>query len=539
MSILSINKTSPAASRANLVNKVLNFDELSALLANMPADAFIVAFFIHSGGVSQDEWMRPLISRLRQDGIVTIGILTPQNAGKCDLGTAEYQAVISHEAIQNLERINVFVISDEDYLQSYPKSAKILGCCHGLIFDSTTSMPYFAQTMALLDGWICSYSINQKFRHDTIKLWEGLTSQSHSWRKSPHFHIIPAGYPRMSVLHAQLGELDTIPDSIVYAPVGIEFYPESGGNRLEKHGKRLIRILMANFPDLKVIFRPYKMNLDHPVVHDIIDAFENEARFILDRSPDRLFSFSRGALLVTDYSHIAQTFAFSTFRPAIYFRPWKNSAAPIRSHVSGFNAYSYKGLVEAVRSSLENGDSISQNIHDYYSQNGMPYENTFDDIAGWIKDFYGDSARKEWLTIDRSNQKIMPSEVGLIKRILKEPSDSFPRLTATASRFGNPQSALLFAFALHVGMMLKPKTSYVFGFFQASAPYFGLETSGDRYEDTNPELIRGLYSRALLEAIKARDAEGVALIESLLENFNASFPEVGPAREINAPARDS
>lgn len=539
MSILSINNTLPGASCANLVNKVLDFDELSALLANMPADAFIVAFFIHSGGVSQDEWMRPLISRLRQDGIVTIGILTPENAEKCDLGTAEYQAVISRDAIQNLESINIFVVSDLEYLTSYPKSAKILACCHGLIVSTPPSMPSFPHTMACFDGWMCSYPINQKFRHDTIKLWKGLTSQNHSWRKSPHFHIIPVGYPRMSVLHAQLGELKTIPDSIVYAPVGIEFYHESGGNRLEKHGKRLIRILMANFPDLKVIFRPYKMNLDHPVVHDIIDAFARDERFILDDSPDRLFSFSRGQILVTDYSHIAQTFAFSTFRPAINFLPWENSASPIRPHVSGFYTYSYKGLVEAVRSSLENGDSLSQNIHDYYSQNGMPYENTFDDIAGWIKDFYGDSPRKEWLTIDRSNQKIMPSEVGLIKRILKEPFDSFPRLTATALRFGNPQSALLFAFALHVGMMLKPKTSYVFGFFQASAPYFGLETSGGRYEDTNPELVRGLYSRALLEAIKARDAEGVALIESLQENFNASFPEVGSAREINVLARDS
>lgn len=303
---------------------------LDAALAALPQDAFVVAFFLHALQVSQDEWMAPLARHLRKAGFVTVGITTPQSAGQCRLDGPEYQAVVPLADIPRLTRVNVFIISDVDCLEPhFPQESRVLACCHGVLTTSDTAYAAYLHHIGLVDGWLCSCPITPRSRELVTSLWKGLADSQYSRRKNRHLHFIPMGYPRLAALAEKLDAQPCRPDAIVYAPTILDYHPEIGGQRVKSHGARILRVLLQNFPDYRVVFRPYKSDLDHPVVTALHEQFRHEPRFIFDAAPERLFSFAHGATLVTDISHISASFAYVTLRAPVHFRPWQQDGPDV------------------------------------------------------------------------------------------------------------------------------------------------------------------------------------------------------------------
>lgn len=504
---------------------VLTLHGLQEMLAALPPEAVVIGLYVNSTAVTQDEWLNPLAERLRGAGFVTIGICTPGSKGKCRLDGAGTVAVVGPEKIRTLERINIFIISDMDSLNTqYPQASRVLGCAHAFETAADTSLPFQVHMPALLDGWMLSFPLSERSKKWIVDLWSGFIDPAAGFRSTTPFHLIPSGYPRMGVLAQQLREAPEKPDAILYAPIGMESNYELGGNRLKKHGIRIIRTLLNAFPERTVIFRPYKNDLESVEVRTIRDAFANEARFVFDGEAGRIASFARSALLVTDLSHIAKTFAFATLRGAVYFQPWGANAQRHVRWDGGWTTWTYTGLVEACRLALSGAEALRGQIKQRRDELVMPFETALDDIVDIVRDVHKGVTREEWLTIPRDASTTPQSEATILHNIVRQYSPSIPFASATAALFNNRESPLLAAFALHSGLAMIPDRVLTWSPYlnNVVAGLLGLEDYPCvYYRDIDPEDVCRLYSLAILAAFRRNDPAGVGLAEALLESFNA------------------
>lgn len=494
---------------------------LNEALSTLPENAFAVALFIDDTNVSQDEWLNPLAEFLGQRGYSTVGIKTPNSLDKCNLDSAQYHAVLEIDEIPKLLGIKVFIISDMDGSIQFPEKSRILGCTHGFSEGYITALPYSQIHGFRLDGYMISTPLDAESRKQITQLWSGMLNIKEAIRKNTTFHIIPQGYPRMYILAQEMDKLGSKPDSIIYAPVGISSYLDAGGERLKKHGKRIIRTLLSNFPDLNVIFRPYRIDFDSSEVKEICDVFANEKRFILDTDPGRAESFARGLALITDHSHIGQTFAYATLRGAIYFQPWVDTKIKSSEWNGGIFAYNYTALVDSIKDLIEHSEEWTQKIKKNRDQLVAPFENSFAEIAGWLKDFYQGKTRDKWLAIKRCNPDEIQSVQETIKKIINQPLEARACMAAIAANFTHSSHPLILAFALHLGKIMQPS------YFPASYAKMddGFKTLlnksliGLKYSDIDPEDIRRLYSMGLLKMLKENDSEGIQIAKNLVDNF--------------------
>lgn len=495
-----------------------NLAQLNGNLAKLPPTQFVVCFYVNNTNSSQDEWMNPFAETLRRHGYFTVGITTPQSAAKCALAACNIQAELQMEEVAQIRGIHVFIVSDMDFATSYPSDSRVLGCPHAFELTKESNLLNQLQFLPTLDGWLVSCPLNGKSRQMITDLFKGYCEPGGCLRKSPYFYIIPGGYPRLAVLSAKVAASHCKPDSIVYAPIGLDHARKMIGiNILEKSGVRIIRNLLAAFPDLNVIYRPYRPDLDSGPVLKIRDSFANEKRFIFDPSPGRLFSFSRGLALVTDVSHIGQSFAFTTLRPTIYFRPWEKAGMTedIFSLVpNGYATTTFSGLIAVCKHALANMGKQKELLSAIRDRYLMSIDNAFDEIAGWLPDFYKGRPHADWLAIPRNDPELACPEMLLLSK------NSSLTALAVAATYRKPPSPLLTALCLHKGQALAPDATLRPRFGEAVKSLLGEDCGQAQYGDVAAADVRHLYKLALAQYIKnGHPAEEIRMIESLAANY--------------------
>lgn len=500
---------------------------LANFLANLPAEAFVVAFYINNANNSQDEWMNPLAEYLREKGFFVIGIISESAKGKCRLDGMDVFCPVNDDFIRNLERVNVFIVIDVDFRTKFPQSSRVLGCTHGLtcadVNFSPYSMIYQLHNLSGLDGWLASFPLGDQTREITRKIWTGFLNPGAALRKNGDFHVIPMGYPRLAVISRQLAALESLsPDSIIFAPLGIKFQLDNGGERLEKFGLSAIDAILNAFPHKNLIFRPYKTDLESDIVKNICNEFTNHPRFILDKCPSRQNTFSRGTALVTDLSHIAQSFSFSTLRPSIFYQPWKNGMAT-RSWTGGYYSYDVRQLLECLESVFMDIDKISESIKKNRNSVIMPPEKSFEGIADCLEDFYNGKSRPDWLTIHRNGKAETKSDIELVNLMLDIPLAQRACFAAAAASFNDQYSCLLCACALHYGLQCFPQNYLYYDLEAVSKQLLGKNESIPCYYSVSAAEIEFLYNNAILKYYKKNESSNAKLIEMLLEEFTNIF----------------
>lgn len=137
-------------------------------------------------------------------------------------------------------------------------------------------------------------------------------------RKKPLCRI-PGGYIKLdrNLEYYERKKFST--DSIIYAPTvcGDEFEKYVS---LPKHGEKIVGALLEKFPDYKIIFRPHPHTVDTDYTKKIVKRFADEINFVFDSNPSfYMDNYCRSAVMVSDMSGTAFTFAFTTLRPVVFF----------------------------------------------------------------------------------------------------------------------------------------------------------------------------------------------------------------------------
>lgn len=393
-------------------------------------------------------------------------------------------------------------------------------------FDTLCATPFHNQMhhISYLDGLMIPFAITPKTREITTRLWTGFASRETCKRKSDTFTFMPVPYPRLAVIVKELEKQNITPDSITYAPMLSSWVKECGGERIRKYGKSIIRTLLNSFPQMNVIFRPYKSDINSDAARAICNSFAGEPRFIFDDNPGRFFTFSRSAVLVTDLSHIGASFSSAALRPAIYYQPWEGKKVSAINQRGNYTAYSMQDMVKRIRDCLADPAAYSARLLTFRNSATLPLENGFAGIADNLMDFYADCPHSDWLAVKRFDSPQPVTDIDVINNILAYP-ESVALAASAAAIWRRPKSPLLLAFALHSGRKLLPETAPLFGVSDAALEFLDIDALPTKYREIEPGIIELLYAKALQEYTQRKDVDGIFVIQRLLEDFQQDFTQ--------------
>ena len=164
--------------------------------------------------------------------------------------------------------------------------------------------------------------------------------------------IIPGGYVKLDKAMAYFDLHARDEKTIIYAPT-VDGGPFDVVASLTNNGYGIVATILERFPDYRLIFRPHPHTLESDAVRRIRDDFSAHPRFELDDGGSYLDNYSRAALMVTDMSGTAFTYAFMTGRPVVFFSPDEEGAQRIFKGIRYFQDRERIGFVAENLSEME------------------------------------------------------------------------------------------------------------------------------------------------------------------------------------------
>jgi CDP-glycerol glycerophosphotransferase (TagB/SpsB family) len=137
--------------------------------------------------------------------------------------------------------------------------------------------------------------------------------------------LIPGGYPKMDASLRQATNLRAPEKVITYAPTpNKDDEDETGWKKfmsVNVAGPAIVARLAQDFPDYQIVYKPYAEERPD-TVRAVTEAGRRFPNFTVDHCGSQYQAlYARTALLVSDISSTAYTFAFTTLRPVLFFSP--------------------------------------------------------------------------------------------------------------------------------------------------------------------------------------------------------------------------
>lgn len=500
--------------------------ELNTRIRELFNGKTVVAFYICHTNVIPDAWMVALGQELRQRGYGTVGLLAGDAIGVMNLDGLDHVFHLPPEEVEELDSISCFIVTDFEQ-QKYPQTARILGIIHSCTpSGDPQELLQAARFPGFFDGYIVGFPF-ENAREKIRNLWEKFTPPALQFRGNTDFYLMGYGYPKYCLMRqkflAQQQEREA--HSICYAPTDITHAHYDGGHRVQRHGKRILRALLATFPDHTVIFRPTPVNREEKIIRDIIADFAHEPRFIADTRTSYLETFVRAQVMITDFAHIAGTFCAITHRPAVYFQPWITENG-LHRYGLFYTANSFSKLTLAVKHALAHSPLWSEEEKEAFiiDHGYLPFTHALEDLANDLADFIAGRPHPDWLVIRRDGNSPGASAARVITAILRE----YESLQLShASRYADYfQSRPLAVFAIHLHARRAPELVIPLWLQRLAGLPDGEETR--RYGDMTSTDIARLYH----EAVDSLQAEA-----DRRDNTAAFLRHLAQLAEQNTPLR--
>ena len=493
--------------------------DLSTTIGNLFPGKRIVAFYIGHTNVVPDEWMVALGKELQKRGYGTVGLLAGDAIGVMNLDGLGHVFQVRPEEVETLDSIACFIATDFETFVRYPTSSRVLAITHSCS-SAQDPQAYLQGAISSFsfDGLIVGFPFEQR-RKEIKALWDNFPPPHRLLRPAMNFYLMGYGYPKLCLvrrrfLAKQREGLQA--ECICYAPTEIHHALQYGGNRLQKHGKRILRSLLAAFPDHTIIFRPTPVNREEETVRDIIDAFAHEPRLIIDTQTSYLDTFARTQVMITDFAHIASSFCTVTHRPAVYFQPWITENGLHREGLF-YTANSFSKLTLAVKHALAHSPLWSEEEQEAFinSLGYLPFTHALEDLANDLADFIAGRPHPDWLVILRDGNSPGASAAKVIMAILRE--ERHFHLGHAQDYAGYFQSRPLAVFAIHLHARRAPELVLPPWLQRLAGLPDGEETR--RYGDMASTDIARLYHEAAdsLQAEADRRDNTAALLRQLAQ----------------------
>lgn len=350
--------------------------------------------------------MRPIAEALRGAGFATV-VACPLDIGvaPAEIGADLGCIAVRAERVRSLRGVAVF-LSAEQNAAAGPKEA-IRFAIHHSLPDYSLRRDYAAllagKPLTAVDADYYAIPVRQ-----TGASWKSRSYRPHVDRLLPaallagrpkRFVVVPFGYPKVDRLMAE--DVSGIAlDTITYAPTQ-SIMPFSS---VKRKGAQILDMLLRNFPDHRIAFRPYP-GADLKRLAPLIAQFAGKERFVLDDTPTGEALMRRTALVVTDRSSIAMSFGLGYARPVAFFRAGGllgdgesqiETVPPI-----GLRAGSVNALRRACRRLLADPQKVAERIRRRRGEFLCNPGHSLDYLVEIMPDVIDGRIRPEWLKVPR------------------------------------------------------------------------------------------------------------------------------------------
>ena len=300
--------------------------------------------------------------------------------------------------IPNVEGVDVFFSSEA--LDTSPRGCRAVRLIHSLP-DGSLSINYVARILrqphlARTTDYL-AIPIRQSTRAWNVGNYLGrLAGPSPALEpgRRSQLDIVPAGYPKIEYLADEI-PVDSPRRNLIFCPTATTV----AHSRVCTHGIAILRALVENFPDHRVIFRPYPKS-NEPDFAALLEAFRDEPRFIHDRTLSGLDYFREAAVAVTDRSSAAVSFSMATGRPSVFFQDGETAQTAVDDPI-GYRVSSVGQLVASVRHAIGHSHEWRTRILRERGQYLYRPGGASDYLAQKIPVFASGGTDADWLSIPR------------------------------------------------------------------------------------------------------------------------------------------
>ena len=491
-------------------------EQINAVLKKARAEnKRTIAFWSSSPRFSPWEWIVPFVRSLGVGAHFPIVLSAYPLDGYCKLDIPHF--VIAADQLRRLESLDCLVAATDDDEGDFPESCRVLAVAHAFMYNDSSVFLHAAGHQTKFDGYLVNCRLGNSAQQ-IRELWTGLLPRKMFRRKGDRFDILACGYLRSAALQENMRELRARRDAICYAPMARGLAKEQGGDRIALYAKKILRTLLTNFPDHQIIFRPAPYAEVDEDIRELSASFAAFPNFHVDTSLERLQTFARSAVLVSDVSHVLFSFAFTTLRPAISFRPWireKSVAkAPYGALITDFTS-----LVTSIRQMLNEESAWSARIRAARDRVVFPPETAFSDIGLLLERFMDNAPlddRNTWVCIPRNLEEEKDGEAHAIYKLLACDQASWQTLM-TFARDIHTESSLLKA----VCCLKRLEEA---GDGPLDAPFWeDLARRTGKGEVKNLSDLKaycvGIVKTAFLESLRSRNLRGMMALEKMYARY--------------------
>ena len=256
--------------------------------------------------------------------------------------------------LENFSFLDVIILN-EGYIfkTNIPKNIPRIIQPHGLDVLSDTSIKNYGG--ATIGNYVLApmqeeEKIDEKLYHDHFprKMIE---------HKFDFTCVIPCGYPKLDEFIEQCQQNEEKKSKIILHFSHTSFQSQEA---LEDIGKTL-QLLLDNFLEHDVIFRPFPTELNEPLVVNAWESVKNNPRAFLSTNSSYIDDYSGADFLVTHRVETGQTFAYATGNPIIHF-PIEESSSRTIDHPRGYLVYNHEQLIQTGKNILANKDKARNRI---------------------------------------------------------------------------------------------------------------------------------------------------------------------------------
>lgn len=482
----------------------------------------VLIFCIYGINRIPDEYFREIYSLITDDfSIITLTDLPKDNFS---MPGAIY--TLDSTEIQYLQSVKIFIVIDAYHQFVYPKSSFVIAFPHS--FHSYNG-PHFLLGLRYAIGSFDAYCGSVPRLGQDAKLLQTV----HEFRLNPKnikrsrkaFLFTGTGCPRIATIYKQMQHDKTQQDSILYAPTDYA-WGNDGETKMymvDKYGVGIVKSLLENFPEYRIAYRPCATTLAHPFTRKIIDTFQGNPRFALSQEYDHKPEFARTALLITDYSNIGETFAFSCNRPELRIFDEHQKCNPVLTW-SGCFLHPDDDFVPVARGMLAKGAAFwREHIHKAYNLYTIHPEETFSNIKKLIDGVLTYKALDNTAVIQRDCTLPAWDPVEYVKKLFIKARLDAPLACAFFKDF--PDSNVAAALYCYVGLRLTPTHFISVKLTERIDRFSHIQTENTvRFSDICIDDFQVLVAQERFIAAKQHNMLWVAVIDELervvVQNWN-------------------
>jgi len=238
--------------------------------------------------------------------------------------------------------------SNGDTYEEFPKELIKIGLPHGV------DIPFQKTVMNYGGGMIFDYVLSPARESSRTNPHDIEDLYYKEFRNHIHDYVcqIPFGFPKLDEFinaAAKPSELN----SIAYHVALLSVEDEKSINIIES----TLEKLLANFPDKRIVFRPYRYDLNNPVIKRCLEKGSNHENFFLSTDESYVSDYADSIVMVCHRAYSAHQFNLATGRPIFLCHP---DGEPTRSLDPAVESCPESKIIDKIREYISRNEKVSK-----------------------------------------------------------------------------------------------------------------------------------------------------------------------------------